>query len=59
MSHLIFERALILQVDDNKDGVFDFDEIKKFMIETQRAKDEAEGEKYALWYLSMFRDDCQ
>lgn len=59
MSWLIFERSLILEVDENKDGVFDFQEVVKFMVDTHRVKDRSEGEQYATWFFSMFREECE
>jgi len=41
---LVFERSLILEVDENKDGVFDFEEVVKFMVDTNRVNDKSEGE---------------
>ena len=37
MSMFLFERILIIQIDDNKDGVFDFKEMIDFLLGTRRA----------------------
>ena len=56
---LVFERALIIEVDDNGDGVFDFDEVASFMLKTGRVKTQQDAENYSLWYFSLFRSDCK
>ena len=53
MAWLVFERSLILEVDENKDGVFDFEEVVKFMVDANRVNDKSEKVKIKLCVFSV------
>lgn len=52
-SELIFERALIIQIDDNKDGVFDFNEVSNFMLASGTYASKEETDNYATFFFGM------
>jgi len=43
MSMFLFERILIIQIDENKDGIFDFNEMTKFILDHKMAKNEEQA----------------
>ena len=56
MSEFLFERILIIEIDENKDGIFDFREMYKFLLNNKRAKNEAEAEFKVVTFFNSHED---
>lgn len=57
MSEFLFERVLIIQIDGNKDGIFDFGEMVAFLVGTNRAPSVKAAQDSVVIFFSSHQQD--